>query len=291
MHQCAFLTLDDPTGFVMDDDLAVEPFLARGWRVVAVPWRQTARRWSSFDAVVIRSTWDYPRDVGGFLAVLEGIAGAGIPLFNPWELVRWNASKAYLDDLAARGVPVVPTRVRPGLGPGEADTLFDEVDGDEVVVKPVVGANASGVFRLKKGGEPAQARRLEAEYAGRPLMVQPMVQAVVDEGEHSLVYLDGELSHALLKTPAVADFRVQEEHGATIRAARPDDALRRAGDAVLAALPDMPLYARVDLVRANGGGGFWLMELELVEPSLYLRLDPAAATRFADAFCRRVSTS
>lgn len=282
MRRCAFLTLDDPSSYVIDDDLAVEPLRALGWEVELVPWRSAAP-WREYDVVVIRSTYDYMDAPDAFLAVLEQIERSGMPLLNPVEIVRWNFRKSYLRDLADRGVPIVPTVWRDRLRPGELAELFREAGGDEVVVKPLVGANAAGAWRLNAGTVREQADEIEAWYADRALMAQPFVSAVVEEGEFSLFYFNGEHSHTILKTPAAADFRVQEEHGGLIRPAQAEAGLLAAGQAALGAIGQVPLYARADFVRASDGGGFWLMELELIEPSLYLRMDPGAPARFARA--------
>jgi hypothetical protein len=166
--------------------------------------------------------------------------------------------------------------------------LWAEVESAEVVLKPVVGANAAGAYRLDGGAAAARAAEVETYFAARPLLAQPLATAVLDEGEYSLGYFAGALSHAVRKVPKAGDFRVQEEHGGAVRRVDPEPALRAAGEAVMAALAAPPLYARADLVRANGGDGFWLMELEVVEPSLYFRLEPAAPERFAAAVDARL---
>jgi glutathione synthase/RimK-type ligase-like ATP-grasp enzyme len=258
--------------------------------VESVPRRRPGVRWQAYDAVVIRSTWDYTEDVGAFLRTLEGIERSGARLFNPPDLVRWNVRKTYLRDVARRGVPVVPTVWRECLRPGDLAGLLDEVGATEAVVKPVVGASAGGAFRLGRRVSPGRAESVEAYYADRPLLAQPFLPAVVTEGEYSLVYFDGAFSHAILKTPKRNDFRVQEEHGGLIRPVGADAALRAAGAAAVRAVDEDPLYARVDVVRGGGGGdGYLLMELELVEPALYFRTDRDAPARFARALHRRVT--
>jgi hypothetical protein len=127
----------------------------------------------------------------------------------------------------------------------------------------------------------AQAAEIEAYFANRPLLIQPFERNIVDEGEYSLIYFNGRLSHAILKVPKSGDFRVQEEHGGDIRAVTAEAALRAAGDAAMQAVGRPLLYGRVDLVRS--GPTFRVMELELIEPALYLRMDPGAPARFADA--------
>jgi glutathione synthase/RimK-type ligase-like ATP-grasp enzyme len=278
----------DPAGFVIDDDLAHQPFAALGWRVVNAPWQQR-HAWTSFDAVVVRSTWDYPADPRRFLGVLDDIVAAGVPLFNSPDLIRWNVTKTYLADLRRRGVSTVPTIARDWLQPGDLDTCFDALGTDDLVVKPVIGGNATGVFRVTRRSSRRDVAFVEQAHASAPLLVQPFATAVPGEGEYSLFYFDGGYSHAVLKTPAAGDFRVQEEHGATITPVVATEEHRAAGEAALRSLSEVPLYARVDLVRANDGDGFWLMELELVEPSLYLRMHAEAPVRFARAFAARMA--
>ena len=288
-RRCAFLTLDDAAGYVIDDELAYEPLRGLGWRVEAIPWRRPAVSWGDFDAVVIRSPWDYQKDPVAFLAVLLEIERSGTPLFNGLDLVRWNLPKNYLGELAARGVPTVPTVWRDRLGPSDLAGMFDAMGANEIVVKPVIGANADGAFRLNRTAGSERVNEVEKRYARRALMVQPFVEAVVEEGEYSLLFFDGEYSHTVLKAPKAADFRVQEEHGGDIRPFEADGPLLAAGHAVIEGLGERPLYARVDLVRSNDGDGFWLMELELIEPSLYLRTEPEAPGRFARALHARVA--
>jgi glutathione synthase/RimK-type ligase-like ATP-grasp enzyme len=275
-------------GYVIDDELAEAPLAKLGWHVETVPWDRADVAWKRFEVVVVRSCWDYHRRPEEFLRVLEGIVGAGARLENALELIRWNSAKTYLRDLEALGLAVTPTLWRPRLVTGELAELFAALASPEIVVKPVVGASAEGAFRLDRGSLRARQGEVEEYFGDRAVMVQPLARAVLEEGEHSLFYFDGELSHAVVKTPRPADFRSQEEHGGTVRSSQPDEKLRAAGAATLAALRTVPLYARVDMVRANDGAGFWLMELEVIEPSLYLRMDPAAPGRFAEALDSRM---
>lgn len=292
MKSLAFLSMDDLDDFVVYDQLTYAPFAARGVAVEAIPWR-SAERWSRFDAVVIRSPWDYQDDWRRFLEVLTEIDRA-TRLENPLTVVRWNVDKGYLRDLERRGVPVVPT-LWADRWPGAdvARAWHDRLGVDELVVKPRVSANADDTHRLDRVALAESSPRLATVFAARALMVQPFVPAVVEEGELSLFSFDGRFSHAVLKTPAVGDFRVQEEHGGVIRAIEPEPAAleigRRALDAVEAATGASSLYARVDLVRtaADDSAGWRLMEVELIEPSLYFSYDEASPARFVDAAIRR----
>ena len=285
MSRIAFLTMESLAGWSADDHLAVDPLRRRGWSVESVPWREDAG-WDRFDAVVIRSTWDYFHHLESFLRVLERIDASRARLLNPLPVVRWNARKEYLRDLEARGVSVVPTRWGRGLDAATVAGLFDELDADEIVVKPAVSANAAGTYRLTRTTPPSALAGVESALRGREFLAQPFVRGVVDEGEFSVILFGGEHSHTVLKTPRGGDFRVQEEHGGLIRAVTPEPALLAAARAALAAAGATPLYARADLVRT--GSGFALMELELIEPSLYLRTDAAAPERFAAAIDARL---
>ena len=288
MRRCAFLTLQDPTGFVIDDELAYGPLLDLGWQVEAVPWNRPGVDWTVYDAVAIRSPWDYQSDPEAFLEVLETIERSGVPLFNDLHTVRGNLNKNYLRDLERQGVPMAPTLWRDRLGTGDLHDLYEELGEEEIVLKPIVGANADGAFWLDCSTVRSRAREVEAYYAEQALLAQPFLWAVLEEGEYSLFYFDGVFSHGVRKTPKAEDFRVQEEHGGFIQPVEPEDSLLRAGDRAFETLEQAPLYARADFVRANDGGGFWLMELELIEPSLYFRMDPEAPMRFARALDRRV---
>ena len=281
MRRVAFLTLHDPTGFIIDDELAVLPLARRGIHVETISWDRAGVDWRQYALVVIRSTWDYQHNAEAFLRMLETIERSGVRLENGSEIVRWNMRKTYLRDLAARNIEIVPTFWREGLRREELVPLFEELRSTEAVIKPVMSSNAQGAWRLDAQRAHELAPEIEAYFAGRPLMMQPFERGIVEEGEFSMIYLNGTHSHSILKMPKRDDFRVQEEHGSKIISITPEPALLAAGDAAIAAVGQKLLYARTDFVRS--GDTFRVMELELVEPSLYLRIDAGAPERFADA--------
>ncbi|MDO9016324.1 MAG: hypothetical protein Q8S73_37380 [Deltaproteobacteria bacterium] len=284
----ALLTLDDRSAYVIDDDLAIAELRARGHAVEEIPWRRRGVDWGAFDLVVIRTTWDYQHDLSAFFASLAAIEAAGTPLANAGALVRWNARKTYLRDLADRGVPIVPTRWGHDLSAAGLTALCAASGDDGCVLKPTVSANAHDTFRLPRAVDPAVAAEVAARFADRDWMLQPFLRAIVDEGEFSVFYFDGAYSHAIVKRPKSGDFRVQEEHGGLITPLDADAALRADADRAMAALDAAPLQARVDLVRLDDGT-LALMELEAIEPSLYFRTHPRAAANFADAVDRRLA--
>ena len=274
-------------GWSIDADLSFAPLADLGWHCEWMPWRTPDVDWDSWDAVYIAATWDYPEDPAAFLEVLETVDRSSAVLVNDLELVRWNIPKTYLRDLESRGAAIVPSRWYRRIDDCDLGADFDAFGADKIIVKPVIGANAQDTFLL----EPPVAARTRAQlaktFADRPFMVQPFVGNIQTDGEYSLFYIGGAYSHAIRKVPKPDDFRVQEEHGADIRPSAPDSALRETADRVLALIEPVPLYARCDFVR-GAEGGFQVMELELIEPSLYLRMDADAPARFAVAFDRHV---
>jgi glutathione synthase/RimK-type ligase-like ATP-grasp enzyme len=281
MKTCAFLTLKDPADFVIDDKHAYEPMANLGWDVSAVPWCQQDKPWSDFDAVIIRSTWDYPPVLQQFLQALEEI-DQQTRLANPIKLVWWNLSKTYLRDLESAGIGIVPTLWIDDLDEAALRSAAEFSEQGDRVIKPVVGANGVDTYHLSNSSTPALTEELVSVFHQRPCMVQPFMHNVISEGEFSLFYFNGHYSHAILKTPTINEFRSQEERGATIKLVRPQALLRQRGFQALECVSPKPLYARIDFVR-DERNDFRVMEMELIEPSLYLRMHPDAPLRFARA--------
>ena len=281
MKKCAFLTMDDEAGFVIDDVHAHPPLQGLGWKVSPLSWKQTETPWSEFDAVIIRSCWDYPPQVSHILLVLEKIDQLS-KLANPLALVRWNLSKTYLQDLESKGIGIVPTLWADELDEDSLLSCLDRLDTVDMVIKPVVGAHGEDTFHISRSTDRDRLREVAGLFRHRAHMVQPFMNQVITEGEFSLFYFNGKYSHSILKTPAGPEFRSQEERGATLRAARPEARLLLRGRQALESIFPLPLYARIDFVR-DDAGEFRVMELELIEPSLYLRMHPEAPARFARA--------
>lgn len=275
--------MDSLDGYVSDDELAIGPLNDLGWKVETLSWRQTTVDWDIFDAVVIRTTWDYQLDPEKFLGVLREIEASDARLENPLEIARWNLNKTYLREIERDGVRIVPTLWDRAYSAASFAEWLAELKTDEVIVKPTVSATAEHTYRLTQF-DPT----LIEIFTGRSFMVQPFLPNIVTEGEYSLFYFGGEFSHAILKSPKTSDFRVQEEHGGIITAVTPSSDMLDTGRFVFDMITPTPLYARVDLVR-DDSDNFALMELELIEPALYLRMDLDAPKRFAAAFDRMMS--
>lgn len=279
-RRCAFLTMEDLTGFFAYDFLAIEPLRKLGWAVEEVPWTRPNVDWGQFEAVVIRSTWDYQKQPSRFMQTLEEIEASGTKLFNPLEVCRWNVDKRYLLDLKRKGVAIIPTIWRETIHRSEIADWSRELQANRLVIKPVVGANADDTFILDDGLANFE-EELDCVFQSKPFMVQPFVTSIQSFGELSLFYFGGQFSHAVNKLPRLGDFRVQEEHGGQIRSAAVSQKIKDAGQFVVDQLGEQLLYARVDLVDWQGEPT--LMEVELIEPSLYFSYDPDSPGRFAMA--------
>jgi glutathione synthase/RimK-type ligase-like ATP-grasp enzyme len=266
------------------DHLLVAPLAARGITAESVAWDDPAVTWTDYDAVLLRSTWDYHQRVDEFVAWLDKLALLGVAVYNPAHIVRWNTDKHYLADLARHGATIIPTVFADGTR-----TLTDimaETGWDDVVIKPRYGASAEGV-RVFMSDNAADAPALT------DMLVQPRLSQVMTDGEHSFVFLNGQYAYAALKRPAAGALFVQIEHGGSETIITPSSTLIAQAEVVMAAAvahldiaSDDILYARVDGIILDGQ--LHVMELELIEPSLFIYLHAPAPELVADAVAARL---
>ncbi|MFJ1755892.1 RimK family alpha-L-glutamate ligase [Kitasatospora sp. NPDC088134] len=268
---------------VPEDDLLVRALADRGLTADVLPWDEPAD-WSAYGLALVRTTWDYWQRHEEFLAALREIGGR-TKLRNPVGLVAWNSHKGYLLELAAAGVPVLPTRLVPaGADPERRAAALAAFGTDAaLVVKPAVSVGARDTIRTTAGDPAAAAHLAELVGSGRDTLVQPLAESVLTRGETSLVFLGGSFSHAVRKSAAPGDYRIHQYLGGTVHPHDPSGAELAAAEAALAAAPHggQLEYARVDLVL-DAAGDPCLMELELIEPELFLfQQDAAPAARYA----------
>lgn len=280
----AYLTCHEmPTGMA-DDHLPLPLLRERGVEVEWVIWDNPTVDWKRYDAIVVRSTWDYFLKIAAFRAWLDRIEQSGVPVFNPVSLIRWNMDKFYLRELAQVGVPVLPAA---WLKPGEHHNLralIAQQGWDEVVVKPTVSAGGYRTQRVSKESAEEYQSLLDEILTDNGAMIQQYAPVVVEAGEWSLMFFDGEYSHSVLKHPQAGDFRVQPRYGGSHEAAQASaDVIAEAADLIQKINRPM-LYARVDGVVIQGK--FYLMELEAFEPFLFLSTSRDAPVNFASALVR-----
>lgn len=286
MPRIALVTCAPGPGIAEDRDLPalVRALAEAGAGASAEVWDDSGVDWAGFDLAVIRSTWDYSWRADEFTAWAARCA-AVTRLANPVDVVRWNTDKRYLGDLAAAGVPVVDTRY---LAPGDAPGLPDD---HEYVVKPTSGAGARLAARYTPDEHDTAVRHLRHLHAeGLTAMVQPYVRGIDTAGERALQFFGGSLLHASRKGPVLApgtpyDQRKVAHPGLTEWT--PGTAELAVAERALAAVPGAPelLYARVDLVDGEDGRPR-VMELELVEPNLFLWLHPESVPRVVEEILR-----
>ncbi|MCM8526088.1 MAG: hypothetical protein NE327_06200 [Lentisphaeraceae bacterium] len=281
MNKIALLSCDSLEGFVCYDDLLIEPFAAAGYKAEMISWKSEID-WNEYEAVIVRSTWDYQDEPERFMKVLEAIHRSSAILLNPLNLMKWNLNKRYLLELQSKGVYIIPSEFSDDYNHGLLLSLFEGYKCDEVVIKPCVSANSDDTFKLSKSELSVKEDDLRSLFANRSQMYQPFIPSVVERGEYSLFYFAGSFSHAILKTPKAGDFRVQEEHGGSLARIEPDGDMKAVADFIASVFEPVPLYARIDLVSFENKWA--LMEVELIEPSLYFNLDSSSATRFVEAY-------
>ena len=266
-----------------DDRILLHELRRRGIEATAAVWDAPGSDWGRFDAVVLRSTWDYHRRPTEFLE-WAARCSRSTRLWNSLPTVRWNAHKSYLLELSRRGLPIVPTEVaRAG------DTLADirrRTGWSKLVVKPAVSANADGSYLVGPDDLVAFEPRFQEALRHAEQLVQPFIEGVLTSGERSLVYLGGRFSHAFRKGP-VFPVDLRKEIG---NPSVPATAVERSlAEQVIATRREVPLYARVDLVEGADGRPV-LMELELIEPLLGFSVAPQVAPRFADELEARLGS-
>jgi glutathione synthase/RimK-type ligase-like ATP-grasp enzyme len=266
-------------GVYPDDVYFVEVLERLGIQVVPCIWNDPTVDWAAFDAVLVRTVWDYFKHYASFLAWLDTLDRLDVPMINDSRLIRWNSEKRYLLDIEQQGIPIIPTRVARA---GMLSEVLQSMQSRDVVIKPTVSGGAWHTLRGTVGTAAFQEALAllptELDY-----LVQPFVPEIASNGEWSLLYFGGRYSHAVIKHPAAGDYRVQTEHGGTAMEIVPDASIVEAADKALAAVAELghreQTYVRVDGVMVNGQ--FHIMELELIEPMLHLAIRPDAAETFA----------
>jgi hypothetical protein len=257
-----------------------QAFAAGGSEIIEISWDDPEADWSQFDAALIGTTWDYQDRLPEFMAKLDEIE-THIPLFNDAASIRWNARKTYLAELQKRGAPVIPSLWFDHVGLAEYDAAFAHfADSEKLVFKRQVGANAEGQHILTRGDT--------LPNMPDPMFVQPFRPAIQNEGELGFIFVDGELSHATQKQVKQGDYRVQSGYGGFDIAFTPDARDLATARAIIGFVDPVPLYARVDLVRGPEGT-LELMEMELIEPFLYVDKGPDLGAMLHAAIAKRVN--
>jgi glutathione synthase/RimK-type ligase-like ATP-grasp enzyme len=264
-----------------EDRLLAEALAELGLSSVRVAWSDPECDWCGFRVTVLRTAWDYFDRFAEFCGWLERVERQ-TRLCNPPATLRWNMDKHYLADLEAAGVAIVPTRFVERGSPFAVQDYLDEFGWSEAVVKPCVSGGARHTYRATRENAAQVDALVRPVLAAEAMLVQPFVRSVLENGEDTLVAFDGRTTHAVRKTAKPGDFRVQDDHGGTVRRYEPSQAQVELAVQALGAVSPRPAYGRVDMVQLDDGRHA-VMELELVEPELWMRLHEPSAKAFAAA--------
>lgn len=273
---------------LLEDRLLGDALRARGITAQRVDWARPDVDWSAFQCAVFRTTWDYFSRFGEFTTWFDRVE-AQTRVLNVPDIIRWNMDKHYLADLDARGIPVVQSRY---IEVGDTISLLEllgETGWKNAILKPCVSGNAYHTYRADRGNAhevDAAVRDLRRNAA---LMLQPFQEDIARTGEDTLMVLNGRYTHAVRKKVKQGDFRVQDDHGGTVQHLEPTQEHIDLAERAMAACSPAPVYGRVDMVRDNDGK-LAVMELELIEPELWLRFHPPAAEVMAEGIAAALAT-
>jgi glutathione synthase/RimK-type ligase-like ATP-grasp enzyme len=281
----ALVTCEKFSGLYEDDLRLVSALADIGVSGIPAVWSRPNIDWTSFDAVVMRSPWDYFERVEEFRRWLDARIASGILMCNSREILEWNFDKSYLQDLARAGVELVPTICVARQENADIAALARARGWDDVVVKPTIGGGGYRTVRFRPDELPHYADDIAQTLEDRGVLVQPFLPEILN-GELSLLFFDGVFSHAALKRPAAGDYRVQFQYGGTNEDVEVSEALIAQAHICIDHCPALPVYARVDGVVKDGR--FLLMELEAFEPLMFLARHSEAPGRFARAIAGRL---
>ncbi len=288
MKNVALVTYSDEPELTTDDALLIEPLESLGIKVHAAPW-DVPCRWEQFDLIVLRSTWGYHKKLNEFTNWIKSLESRGLPVQNPAALMLWNTDKHYLLDLKKQGFNVMPGIIVEQDNPIALADALRQNNWNDAVFKPVISASAFLTHRTSLDKAESDQVMFEEALSHSAVLVQPFAEEVVSEGEWSLIFFDGAYSHSVLKIPKGGEFRTQPSLGGQLAQVVPPKSLINEAEEIVKSLPQQPLYARVDGI--NSDDHLVVMELELIEPALWIGSSQDAPERMAAAISNAVSKS
>lgn len=276
-----FVTNDAWPSLTPDDQLLADYLGNKGVLVTASIWNDEHVDWSVSDAIILRSTWDYHQKIDDFNAWLDRLVAAGRPVLNPVSIVKWNLNKGYLVELHNAEKHVPPFAFCPQNSNVSLLELFESRGLNKAVVKPAVSGGSFNTWVSNASSVIDDEPKFKAMLGNGDVIVQKFMDEIVDEGELSLMFFNKEYSHTILKRAKKGDFRVQSKFGGTVEKFEPGEAIVQYAASLLTDIDEPLLYARVDGVVSDDR--FYLMELELIEPALFMVYDADACGSFYKA--------
>lgn len=275
---------DYDNGVENEDTRLIQYLTKKGNVIVPQSWTDSTVDWHAYDFLLVKSPWDYFDKPIAFSDWLNAMESEGVLMFNSSTTIRWNANKQYLQDIADAGFPVVPFKILEKGYRFHASDFFDRFKTNALVFKPLVGGGAKNTFIINRENQSETAAEANQLLREEAYIIQPFVAEIVEKGEVSLMFFGGKFSHAVQKVPKAGDFRVQHFFGGKIVPIEPSKELLTLADSIIQTFARDTLYGRVDLVETVKG--YQLMELELIEPYLFLFTNPLADDNYYDALLR-----
>jgi glutathione synthase/RimK-type ligase-like ATP-grasp enzyme len=270
-----------------EDDLLCHFLRTKGLDVQFEVWTDPQVNWSQYNWLLIKSPWDYFDRIDEFYAWLSRIEQGSARMLNPAAVIRWNADKTYLREIADVGLPIIPTRWIEKGQSFDADHLFNSLQTDHLIIKPRISGGAKKTFAIRREEAERHIQPLTKLFGYETFMAQPFMKEIQTQGEWSFIFFNGRYSHCVLKTAKAGDFRVQHYLGGTIHSLEAPPHLLSQAKKVVENFATGCLYARVDGLEIKGE--LWLMELELLEPFLFLFTHPEALENYFEAFTQIAS--
>jgi glutathione synthase/RimK-type ligase-like ATP-grasp enzyme len=275
-------SLGDYTANADSEDDRLYRFLAeKGHQVSFQVWDDEQVDWTAFDAILIKSPWDYFDKINAWYTWLDKLEALGCRVLNPVKTLRWNADKIYFKDMEAQGVQLVPTVWLEQGSTFNADAVFEAIGQDKLIVKPRVSGAAKNTLAIERSEAGNYTGRINALLQEEAFLAQPFLEQIKTQGEWSFIFFNGEYSHTVLKTAKSGDFRVQHFFGGSVHTPTPPADMLATATHIVQQFASDCLYARVDGVEL--GGELALMELELIEPFLFLSTSEGALERYYQA--------
>ncbi|GAA3969395.1 hypothetical protein GCM10022246_22590 [Pedobacter ginsengiterrae] len=262
---------DSPTVESEDDKLLL--FLKeKGLNIETVIWNDEQINWENYQLAILKSPWDYFDLYEDFKSWLNLLEGKNIRLLNPIDIVRWNADKHYLKEIELAGLNITPSIFINNSDEINLNAFFEKFNTDKLIVKPCVSGGAKNTFKVTIDNVEAVNEKLSLLIQNEDFIIQPFLPEILENGEWSFIFFNGIYSHTLVKKAKQGDFRVQPAHGGSVHIQNPDQALIEIAAEYVKLFAKDCLYARVDGTFVNNQ--FLLMELELIEPFLFLNTAP-----------------
>ena len=282
----AFVTYKDEPLLFEDDQLIADYLESKNIKVSPIPWDDETIDWTLFDAVVIRSTWDYIHRAAEFNIWLEKLKALEVKVLNPISVIQWNQHKSYFVDFSEKGILVPSFQYCPAKSKFELSSIIKENGWDKAVVKPAVSAGSFNTWVVEDDNLVSSQQHFTELLQTNDMIVQEFVKEVLTEGEWSLLFFNKKFSHAIIKKPKDGDFRVQAKFGGSADPIVADTRIIEQAATILNLIDESLLYARVDGLVLKGD--FYLMELELIEPVLFVEKDVHACEKFHEALLELV---